>query len=712
MLTQALKQEIQQAYSRFLESKNLKPRSGQKMMIAEIARTLGAIDTDAEGHRVNKAGICAIEAGTGTGKTVAYALAVLPIAKALGKKVVISTATVTLQEQIILRDLPDVLRHSGLSFRFALAKGRGRYLCLSKLDQRLQHDVMQDGLFGVDEAPSSVGIGEQKVKLYESMAKALLTSAWDGDRDSWTEKLEEEDWQPLTADRNQCAGRRCQHVAQCSFIKARDNLSAVDCVVANHDLVMADLALGGGAILPNPADTIYVFDEAHHLPDIALRHFTGQLRVHGSLHWLDQSIKTLQEINKNYARFTELLDVLAVLPHVLLELKKYYGQLKPMVEQLVEHLHESLPENQGQLPHYRFENGQIPNDLSVMAAEFVKRFQPLMDELSAAHDLIGSTLDSNQTGYSLNQLETLYADVGAMLNSAERQYGLWQAYSKTFDDIPDSRWIQLVESNGFLDYELAASPLLAAETLNRYLWHSCYGAVLTSATLTALGEFRRLRLHSGLPQFAATAIVPSPFDYANKAKFVVPALQYEPTQPQHSDEVAEKLDQLIDGHKGVLVLFASRRQLDEVYEQLSSDMQSRVLSQTHMNRQKLLEEHIARIDAGKQSILFGMASLAEGVDLPGNYCTHVIIAKLPFAVPTDPVGAALDEWLRAQGKNAFFEVSLPDVSQKLVQACGRLIRSENDSGQITLLDKRILTKQYGRQLLNTLPPFQQILARG
>lgn len=711
MLTQALKQDIQQAYSRFLDSKGLKPRYGQKLMIAEIARTLGGIETDAEGNRTNQAGLCAIEAGTGTGKTVAYTLAVLPVARALGKKVVISTATITLQEQIIYRDLPDVLRHSGLSFRFALAKGRGRYLCLSKLDQKLQQSSMQENLFGTEE-PSRTDNKDSSLALYESMAKALLTNGWDGDRDSWPEPLDDELWQPMTADRNQCAGRRCQHVAQCSFIKARDNLGSVDCVVANHDLVMADLALGGGAILPAPDETIYIFDEAHHLPDIALRHFTGQLRVHGCLHWTDQSIKQLQDTNKAFARFVELLDKLAVLPSILLELKQCYTQLKPLVEQLVEHLHEALPEQLGQLPHFRFEHGQIPEPLAQLATEFIRRFQPLLDDLSAAHDLVAATLDSNQTGYSLNQLELLYADLGMMLNSAERQYGLWQAYSKTFDDLPDSRWIQLVESGGFLDYELAASPLLAAETLNRYLWHSCYGAVLTSATLTALGEFRRLRMHSGLPGFAHTAVVPSPFNYGEKARFVVPPLQFEPSHQQHSEEVVSQLEQLVEGHTGVLVLFASRRQMDEVYEQLPRGLQEKVLCQTHMSRQKLLESHTARVDAGQQSVLFGMASLAEGVDLPGKYCTHVIIAKLPFAVPSDPVGAALDEWLKAKGRNAFVEVSLPEVSQKLVQACGRLIRSEEDSGQITLLDKRILTKHYGRQLLSTLPPFQQILAKG
>lgn len=709
MLTQALKQQIQTAYRSFLDSKELKPRYGQKLMIAEIARALGDIETDAEGHRCNDSGLCAIEAGTGTGKTVAYMLAVLPIAKALDKKVVVSTATIALQEQILYRDLPDIARHSGLDVRYALAKGRGRYLCLSKLDQKLQDASAQQALFAVDIAEGAQVNEDEAHQLYESMAKELLTSSWDGDRDTWPEALEPELWQPLTAERNQCAGRRCQHVSQCSFIKARENLSSVDCIVANHDLVMADLALGGGAILPAPEDTIYIFDEAHHLPDIALRHFTGQLRLHGSMHWLDQSVRALQEISKQYGNYSTLLDKLVALPGLLLEIKQFYGEVKPLVESLVEDLVGNQGDGYG-LPHYRFEHGELPPQLMMLSAELVKRFQALLDGLQSAHELLGSALDNNDTGLSLPALEQLFASIGMMLSSAEKQYGLWQAYSKPFSDMPDSRWIQLVDNNGLLDYELAASPLLASGTLNRYLWHSCFAAVLTSATLTALGQFNRLRMQTGLPAFAQTAVVPSPFDYQRNVRFVVPALSVEPGHQQHSEEVVSRLGDLAADHRGVLVLFASRRQMEDVYERLSGDLRDKVLCQNRMSKQKLLDEHRQAIDNGRQSILFGLASLAEGVDLPGDYCTHVIIAKLPFPVPSDPVSRALDEWLKAQGKNAFAEVSLPEASQKLIQACGRLIRTETDSGQITLLDKRILTKRYGRQLLNTLPPYQQSLA--
>lgn len=708
MLTQDVKQDIQEAYSRFLKNKQLQPRSGQKHMIAQIARCLGAIETDAEGLRINDAGICAIEAGTGTGKTVAYAMAVIPIAKALGKKVVISTATVALQEQIMLRDLPDIQKHSGLSFRFALAKGRGRYLCLSKLDHLLNVEDSKQSLF--DSETEGFSADKAVLKTYESMAKALLTSQWDGDRDNWSDEIAIEHWQPLTADRNQCTGRRCQHVNQCSFIKARENLGAVDCVVANHDLVMADLALGGGAILPAPSDTIYIFDEAHHLSDIALKHFAGQVRIHASLHWLDQSFKAVNETIKSFPAFAKLLDTLDPTPSLLLELKKIYQEAKPMIEELVQPVMTDFT-GQAQLPFYRFAHGEVPPSLSQLSLLLGQRFNGLIDELASAHGIIGAALEDNDTIYPLSQLEQLFALIGVMISMAERQAQVWMAYARPLTDMPDSRWIQVVESSGMLDFELSTSPLLAANTLHVSLWNRCFAAIMTSATLTALGKFDRFHMHSGMPHFAEKNIVQSPFDYTKNASFIVPSLQSDPSHHEkHSEEIVRLLPELIQDDKGVLVLFASKRQLSDVFDQLDASWQDKILCQSQLSKQKLLQQHIKQIDQGQQSIIFGLASFAEGVDLPGQYCSHVIIAKLPFSVPNDPVESSLSEWFEKQGKNAFMEISLPDASQKLIQACGRLIRTEQDIGKITLLDKRIITKRYGTQLLNALPPFKRIVA--
>ncbi len=240
MLTDSQKLTIQTAYSRFLEQRGLQARQGQKLMVAAIARRLGAIVVDEDGQRVAGEHVCAVEAGTGTGKTVAYALAAIPIAQALEKTLVISTATVALQEQIVLKDLPDVRRHSGLDFQFALAKGRGRYACLYKLDFQLAHgstDALGTQALYPDEREQL--LSDKTLGVYQQLLESLGDGSWDGDRDSWPKALDEDDWRPLVTDHSQCTGRRCAYVTQCPFFKARETLVGVDVIVANHDLVQS-----------------------------------------------------------------------------------------------------------------------------------------------------------------------------------------------------------------------------------------------------------------------------------------------------------------------------------------------------------------------------------------------------------------------------------------------------------------------------------------
>ncbi|HEY6529517.1 MAG TPA: DEAD/DEAH box helicase, partial [Cellvibrionaceae bacterium] len=283
MLDEDVKQIIQNSYRKYLQSLQLQARYGQKLMIAQIARTLGGVSLSQDGDRFGANHVCVVEAGTGTGKTVAYLLSAIPMAKARKKKVVISTATIALQEQIVFKDLPDIARHSGLNFSFVLAKGRGRYLCLSKLDRILSAD--NQPLIPLYEEL----ITEQDNQLFQSMMSALSQGNWDGDKDAWPDELPQESWQKITTDHRQCTGRRCSHVRNCAFFRARDALDDADVVVANHDLVLADLALGGGAILPAPKNTFYVFDEGHHLPEKALNHFACHTRVVATVRWLGQT---------------------------------------------------------------------------------------------------------------------------------------------------------------------------------------------------------------------------------------------------------------------------------------------------------------------------------------------------------------------------------------------------------------------------------------
>ena len=180
----------------------------------------------------------------------------------------------------------------------------------------------------------------------------------------------------------------------------------------------------------------------------------------------------------------------------------------------------------------------------------------------------------------------------------------------------------------------------------------------------------------------------------------------------HTQALVEQLPRLLDPAEGSLVLFSSRRQMLEVFQGVDPTLRERILMQGDYSKQEILRRHRETIDAGSGSVIFGLASFAEGVDLPGDYCRHVVIAKIPFAVPDSPLEAALAEWVEAQGRNAFMEISVPDAALRLVQASGRLLRTEQDEGRVTLMDRRILTRRYGRAILDSLPPFRRELPPG
>lgn len=701
-LDAGLKTTIQKAYSQFLDSKSLKPRYGQKLMIAEIARTLGGIALNDDNEREGGGHVAVVEAGTGTGKTVAYLLAAIPVARHLGKKLVVSTATVALQEQIVHKDLPDVKRHSGLNFSFALAKGRGRYLCLSKLDRLLSGVAEAEGkALYEDEYPQ---VDEQSLTIYQSMMDAMAANKWAGDKDDWHEELAPEVWGRVTTDHRQCTGRRCSNVGSCSFIKSRDSLGSFDVIVANHDLVLADLALGGGAILPDPADTLYVFDEGHHLPDKALNHFAEHNRLIGSMKWLDQTAKLqgamLGEISGagNIDRFAEQL------PAALAEVKRQLEQAYPLVVALAERIEQ--PERN---PRHRFEQGVVDEPLRLVAEQLKNGYDRLSELLNKISREVEQSLESSQCEVPKVDLETWYPQIGLWTARAEAGLALWASYAEpdSAESVPKARWITLVDFGGSLDYELCSSPILAARTLDYSLWRRCCGAVVTSATLTALGKFDRLKMRAGTPEDASYAVVPSPFDY-QRGLLSIPRDGFDAGDPlNHTLAIIAGLPALLGEQKAALVLFASRRQMLDVYDGLPLSLREKILVQGDKSKQEMLNSHKARIDQGETSVLFGLASFAEGVDLPGGYCQHVIIAKIPFAVPDDPVEAALSEWIEARGGNPFMEITVPDAALKLVQACGRLLRTETDSGTITLLDNRLLTKRYGKAILNSLPPFRR-----
>ncbi|WP_148254720.1 ATP-dependent DNA helicase DinG [Aidingimonas lacisalsi] len=713
MLNEDLKGEIQSAYRQVLEGMDLVPRYGQRLMIAEIARTLAGIETDEAGRRTSDEHVCVLEAGTGTGKTLAYLLAALPVAKARGKRLIISSATVALQEQVLHQDLPALQEHSGLTFGYALAKGRGRYLCVAKLDQVLDGAEADPTLSLFDQALDA-GTGDYFQDLARQLADAYGDGSWEGDRDSWPSAIPDADWKRLTTDHRQCTNRRCGHFNACAFFRARRDMDQADVIVANHDLVLSDLALGGGVVLPKPADCIYVFDEGHHLPDKAVGHFTHRFAINGALRWLRTLKKSLTDLQVALGGQPTLSRLLGKLPEAIAALEPRLGEVFSLGHQLAE-LPDGLPRgSQEESRHHRFALGRVPVALREQASVLTTIFADLSRDLETMADILRESLDPDkQTGLSKEQAEPWLPLMALLHGRAVEGHALWQAMSEEDDpeEPPRARWLTFERVQGDPELTLSASPVSAAQTLARTLWGACHGAVVTSATLTALGRFERLQERAGLANRYRYQRLPSSFDYA-RAVLSVPLEAVDPGDREAHEQAIIDFVKHLDASEAVLMLFSSRAQMRAVGRSIPKPIAERVLTQDRLPKRELMDRHRKRVDAGQGSIIFGLASFAEGIDLPGDYLTHVVITRLPFAVPDDPVGATLAEWIESNGGNPFMRIAVPDASVKLVQACGRLIRKENDSGRITLLDRRVLTRRYGQALLDSLPPFRREIDGG
>ena len=269
---------------------------------------------------------------------------------------------------------------------------------------------------------------------------------------------------------------------------------------------------------------------------------------------------------------------------------------------------------------------------------------------------------------------------------------------------PTARWIERMGD----DAVIAASPIDAGDRLERALWRRVGAAIVTSATLTAGGTFKLFLHQTGLDRLPATRTLrlASPFDYREQARLVVPRMRSSPNDAAaHTDEVAGMLPALVaDGAS--LVLFASAQQMREVYDRMPATIKAQALVQGQLSKGAILQRHRQRVDEGRASTIFGLAAFQEGVDLPGAYCTHVVVAKLPFATPAHPWEQARAEWLQRYGRSPFRELVVPEACVRLAQAVGRLIRSHTDRGVVTILDRRIVMHTYGRELLRSLPPMR------
>lgn len=693
MLDDELKQSIQSAYSQLLEEKGYRARHCQKTMIAELAKGLT--------RELDDPPSCVIEAGTGTGKTIAYALAVIPIAQRLKKKVVISTATVALQEQIMFRDLPDIRAHSGLDFSFALAKGRRRYLCLARLDNALSGNrgLPTDDLFG------GVSDDRNDAGLFEHMINQLGHGEWDGDRDAWPSEIDDAAWMQVSTDHSQCTQRQCSHFENCYFYKAREQIHRVECIVTNHDLVLSDLVMGGGAVLPAPEETIYIFDEGHHLPDKAGNHFSGFLSLYSTRSWLMQLPASLAmmggEIHDVSASDLAAFDEAATLAADRLE--EAARILAPLKEEA-----DSVDEGW----RYRFPLGRVNAEIADLAAPLAQQSDRLLTLLMSMQSNLETALEDS-SGTERDLLEHWLGFVSSAVGRLESAASLWRNFSKRELDPPFARWIKFAtqgQAEG-LEIQLSCHPVSVADMLSESLWQRCAGAVVTSATLSVGGDFTAFQRRSGIGADQTFVALPSPFHFREQGTLSVPQMQSDPGDADaHTEELAEIIPSLLDHELGSLVLFTSWRQMLRVNDDIDAGFRDRVLMQGERSKMEMIAEHKRRVDAGQPSCLFGLASFAEGVDLPGPYCTHVVIAKLPFSVPDDPVDATLSEWIVEHGGNAFYDLMLPNAILRVTQGAGRLLRTETDTGTVSILDRRLVSKAYGRRILDALPPMSREIA--
>lgn len=691
---------------------HLRPRAGQREMAAQVAHTFAHAHlgkpTEGEDSPPNTAvapSIAVIQAGTGVGKSLAYSAPAIAMALQRGTRVVISTATVALQEQLVNKDLPALAAHLGQPFRYALAKGRGRFVCQLKLERLVGSSDLYpeeaDDLFGETLPTKPVAQAERQAQqqFYASMAEALAQGRWDGDRDSLDTPPAPEAWSPVAAEGSSCTGRHCPAFQSCSYYERRKELVAAQVIVVNHDLLLSSL---GARLLPELDNCLLVLDEAHHLPATALAQFANSMDL-SRLQWLDK-------LTSRALRIGQLLEVeeIADIPQHSSGLRQAMGQLaQAAMAQYGETL--KSPEARFGPASARIPRGVLPEALLPPLEAVLAHSMGLLDVLRAIAKALRSTI--KETPDEAPRLAALYAQLGSLAPRLEAVFATTELllHTPAPGQAPAAKWFTLEMDGEWIALQAHASPILPGSTLRQHLWSQVRGGVLTSATLTSCGSFdfflREVGLHD-LPTLA-TLEVASPFDYPSQGVLWAHHTQADPKHagPFTQEMVHTLLHDLASVQTGALVLFTSKEQMRQAVDALPSALRSKVLVQNTMPRFALLNKHREQVEAGQASIIFGMQSFGEGLDLPGALCASLFITKLPFAPPDDPVGEARAEWLRSSGRNPFTDLVVPATAIRLAQWVGRAIRTEHDQAQVYCYDRRLCVTSYGQQIQKSLPDF-------
>ena len=617
-----------------------------------------------------------VEAGTGTGKTLAY---LLPVIRS-GKRVIISTGTKNLQEQLFYKDVP-FLEHalygdpgSGTRLSVCYMKGRNNYLCRKKLYDLTDQPVLS---------------GLEEIEQYRAIAaweKATAT----GDRAELAELPEASLlWHKLDARADACIGQKCSEWERCFITEMRRRAMESDIIIVNHHLFFADLAIklqADGApdagILPEAGAVI--FDEAHELEDVAGNYFgisVSNLRV-----------EELARDVENSMQHNHMLSA---------SLSGALGGLRDR-SQLFFSL---LPPGEGR---FAFETRR--EFLEENGEEFVALNQALT---RVAGELEALPQKPEEIFNFVRRAQEIQVQLGFALESEERNTVFWierrgkgfsprrpaLASPRAGSDTEMTKQIASGRQNVFLQ----ATPIDVGPILRECLWSKLDCAVLTSATLAVGGGFEYIRQRLGL-EHVREAVLPSHFDYASQAVLYVPPDLPDPRTPQFTVKAAERIRKLLEITRGrAFVLFTSYAQMNDIHQRLLGELEFPLLRQGDAPKSALLEEFRLTPNA----VLFATSSFWQGVDVQGEQLSCVIIDRLPFAVPSDPVVAARVKAIDADGGNAFFQYQVPSAVITLKQGFGRLIRSLHDRGLLVLLDNRILKKQYGRVFVESLPNYKK-----
>ncbi|KWA83874.1 hypothetical protein WL29_21140 [Burkholderia ubonensis] len=670
-------------FSAMTDRFGLSPRASQ-LKLAALVRD--AVSSDS---------ICCVEAPTGTGKTLGYLAGALDAQAHSGKPVpvVVATATVGLQDQIIRHDIPRLAAVGAVDPRkVAVAKGRGRYFC-PRTAALLEDKKMQDGQFDMFQDDKHVADGGVHIAL--DMLKSWRNGEWDGDRDNWAGTIPSCWESACGASSDTCVNRACEFFDKCPYMNSRQKLATAQVIVANHDIVLADLAQRAEeqttTALP-PKSYALVFDEAHNLPEkaVATKRACARLSETDWLRKLEaygEATLSTARIAKALSRSTEFSpDIFSVGAALLVS----------NMELLAKELGETRKFSVSGTSSWGL--GSPEPALQERVIELASQAVQLLNALKAA---------------SKAYAEYAEEAAGAEKAFAVRMLSQTYKYQRQAKDLQEGlelfcarerlvRWVVRTRDDRIM---LNTQPLEGQDVLNELLWRADFPVAMVSATLQIAGSFERFRDKTGLPAHAVTVALPPVFDYT-RGYLHLPTMQNEPGYPGYEAEVRGKLEQLYRKNvaPGMLVLFTSRESMRRVAKELPDDMKAHVLTQDLRSVAELVAQHKASIDAGRRSILMGLDSMAEGLDLPGKYCGHVVITRLPFAVPGDPVEEARRDFL---GKDWFEHAYLADMLTMLIQAAGRLIRREDDHGVITVLDKRLTTKRYCKTALAALPGFTQ-----